>query len=83
MFLNKGLPKVFRDALKSLATPQDIQDIEHLINIAIETVDNEGTMEVIELPEGREVDMAWMEGVEDLKNVMEDDLWHWLGYTDK
>ena len=54
-----------------------------MINIAIETVDNEGTVEVIELPEGREVDMAWMEGVEDLKNATEDDLWHWLGYTDK
>ena len=82
-FILEGLPKVFRDAVKNLATPQDIKDIEHLISVAIDNVENEGNIGVVELPEGRELDIAWMEGVENLKNATEDDLWQWLGFADK
>ena len=63
--------------------PHDIKDIEHLISVAISNVENEGNIGAMELPEGQGLDIAWMEGVENLKNATEDDLWQWLGFADK
>ena len=82
-FVLEGLPKVFCDAVKNLATPQDIKDIEHLISVAINNIENEENIRVVELPEGRELNIAWMEGVENLKNATEDNLWQWFGFANK
>ena len=38
---------------------------------------------IVELPDGRTVDIDWKEGVEDLAHLSEDDLWTCLGLPDK
>ncbi|KIK23572.1 hypothetical protein PISMIDRAFT_10882, partial [Pisolithus microcarpus 441] len=71
------LPKALRDALKKLATEDEIRGVERLVQAALENIQPDDGM--LELPEGESIDFSWKEGVEDLSNLTEDDLWARLG----
>lgn len=78
--LHIALPKILRDALKKLASAQEVRDIEHLLNAALEHVNTDENSAPINFPEGPTLDMDWKEGVEDLANLTKDELWTALGF---
>ena len=61
--------------------PQDVREIEHLVTTALEHLNTDENSQVVELPEGPPMELAWKEGVEDLGMVTEDDLWTYLGFA--
>ncbi|KAG9308261.1 hypothetical protein JVU11DRAFT_12148 [Chiua virens] len=73
------LPKVLRDALQKLASAEDVQQLELLLKVALETLDSDDAGPPVQLPEGPSLDFPWQEGTEDLAKVSEDDLWANLG----
>lgn len=56
-----------------------MRDIKHLIMAALEHVNSDTASGVVDLPEGRPLEIRWKEGVEDLANVTEDEIWSCLG----
>ena len=80
---NVALPKVLHDALKKLASLQDVRNIEHLVYTALEHLHSDENSGVVELSEGHQVEMDWKEGIEDLTHLSEDDLWASLGLPNK
>lgn len=74
---NVEIPKALRDALKKLASQKAINEVEQLIQATLEDLDSE--VPEIELPDAENIDMVWKEGVEDLKDLTEKQLWNSLG----
>ncbi|KAG8220261.1 hypothetical protein J3R82DRAFT_1334 [Butyriboletus roseoflavus] len=56
--LHNTLPKVLRDVLQKLASAKDIRNLEHLVTAVLEHLVMDKNSDVIELPDGWEVDMA-------------------------
>lgn len=77
------LPKVLKDALKKLASEKDVQEVQQLIQTALENLEGEDNNSRVELPEGPGIDFAWKEGTESLSGLSEDQLWSCLGLQDK
>lgn len=61
--------------------PQDMQEIKHLVTTVLEHLNTDENSQVVELPEGLPMDIAWKEGIEDLGMVTKDNLWTYLGFA--
>lgn len=82
MMLTAELPKPLCDALRKLASEQDVRDIEQLVRTALENLGSDQAEIQIEFPEDRPIDLCWKEGTEDLSELSEDTLWSHLGFKD-
>ncbi|KAI6154544.1 P-loop containing nucleoside triphosphate hydrolase protein [Pisolithus tinctorius] len=71
------LPKALRDALKKLATDSEIREVEQLVQAALENIQSDDV--ALEIPDGENIDVAWTEGVEELAQLTEDEIWAHLG----
>lgn len=77
------LPKALRDALEKLATEEDIQIINQLVRASLENITGDNT-EAFDLDPDDQIDLTdWKEGVEDLNQLSEDELWKRLGLPDQ
>ncbi|KAI5982172.1 P-loop containing nucleoside triphosphate hydrolase protein [Pisolithus albus] len=76
-----NLPKALREALKKLATEQQIREIKQLVQAALENIQPDDM--AFDLPDGDGIDFTWKEGVEDLGKFTEDELWAHLGLKEQ
>ncbi|KAI6011505.1 hypothetical protein EDC04DRAFT_2609856 [Pisolithus marmoratus] len=67
------LPKALWEALKKLVKEHEIQEVEQLVQAALENIQPDDGM--LELPDGNSIDFSWKEGVKDLSHLTEDELW--------
>ena len=56
-----------------------MHNIKHLIMAVLEHINSDAASGVVDLPEGRPLEIRWKEGVEDLVNITEDEIWSCLG----
>ncbi|KAF9222830.1 hypothetical protein BS17DRAFT_836018 [Gyrodon lividus] len=66
------LPKALRDALRKLASEQEIREVEHLIKAAMENIEPDNSS--VEISDGQTIDFPWQEGVKDLGQLTEEQL---------
>ncbi|KZT17921.1 hypothetical protein NEOLEDRAFT_1081787, partial [Neolentinus lepideus HHB14362 ss-1] len=79
-----ALPKMVRDALMNLASPDDIREMQMHLDAALENVTEDTTQVDLEVGAEPDIDWStWSEGVEDLKGKGEDELWSMLGLSSK
>lgn len=78
------IPKAIRDALRTLASREDIEAIASRIKVSLENVQMSANTERLELELDDRVDLVeWKEGVEELGKVSEESLWTMLGFPEQ
>ena len=77
------LPKVLHEALDKLTMKDKVQTIDSLIHVSLENITSNHT-EPLDLALDEHLDINdWREGVEELNDCTEDQLWQLLGLSDK
>ncbi|KAG6370138.1 P-loop containing nucleoside triphosphate hydrolase protein [Boletus reticuloceps] len=78
------IPKPIQDALRALASREDVEAIANQIKVSLENVQMSANPEPLELELDDNVDLkGWKEGVEELSKVSEESLWTMLGFPQK
>ncbi|KAF8422282.1 P-loop containing nucleoside triphosphate hydrolase protein [Boletus edulis BED1] len=78
------IPKPIQDALRALASREDVEAIAGQIKVSLENVQMSANPEPLELELDDNVDLkGWKEGVEELSKVSEESLWTMLGFPEK
>ena len=77
------LPKVLHEALDKLTMKDKVQTIDSLIHVSLENITSNHT-EPLDLALDERLDINdWREGVEELNDCTEDQLWQLLRLSDK
>jgi SNF2 family DNA or RNA helicase len=86
-FIYIGLPKALREALQYLASRERIDFLTESIQEQLRLADPTSTEDALDLDFDVEntnsLDIGWSEGIEDLRDLTEGELWAILGIPDK
>ncbi|KAI6029042.1 P-loop containing nucleoside triphosphate hydrolase protein [Pisolithus microcarpus] len=77
------LPKNLREALRNLASEDDITAVTQYLLATMEEMDGADADERVDLDLDAPLDPDWTEGVENLSKLTDDSLWQKLGLADK
>ncbi|KAI5982173.1 hypothetical protein EDD15DRAFT_2378268 [Pisolithus albus] len=81
---SQRLPKAIRDALRNLASEEDVQAINRLVLASLENIREQDELDRVDLDLEAALPLEdWREGVEDLNKLSEDELWGKLGLPEK
>ncbi|KAI6144170.1 P-loop containing nucleoside triphosphate hydrolase protein, partial [Pisolithus thermaeus] len=77
------LPKSLREALRNLASEDEISAVTQYLLVTMEDMDGADPDERVDLDLDAPLDPAWTEGVENLSKLTDDVLWQKLGLAEK